>query len=105
MRTPEMVRAEQIISKRLNAKHCELWPECSCYETLGKWAHDLSDEQRIWPIDLLEWAAFGWEQSTIQLAPTQYFSGKTLDSYGVIQMEPLLMEVFGDFTSRQKEVS
>jgi len=56
MRTPEIVRAEQIISKRLNVKHCELWPECSCYEILGKWAHDLGDEQRIWPIDLLEWA-------------------------------------------------
>ena len=56
MKTPETVRAEQIISKRLNAKHCELWPECSCYETLDKWAYDLSDEQRIWPINLLEWA-------------------------------------------------
>ena len=56
MRTPEMVRAEQILSKRLNAKHCELWPECGCHETLEKWAHDFSDEQRIWPMDLLEWA-------------------------------------------------
>jgi len=56
MRTPEIVRAEQIISKRLNAKYCELWPECGCYETLGKWAHDLGDEQRLWESDLLEWA-------------------------------------------------
>jgi len=56
MRTPEIVRAEQIISKRLNAKYCELWPHCGCAETLDKWGKDLSDEKRLWPTDLLDWA-------------------------------------------------
>jgi integrase len=48
-------------------------------------------------IDLLEWSAFDWDQSTIQLRPTRHFSAKSLDSYGVIQIEPELMQVFRRF--------
>src|SRR6516164_8716357 len=48
-------RPEQILSKRLNAKYCELWPHCGCAETLDKWCKDLSDEKRLWPTDLLDW--------------------------------------------------
>ena len=49
-------KAVRIYRERVNAKHCELWPDCGCYETLVKWGDDLSDEERIWPIDLLAWA-------------------------------------------------
>jgi hypothetical protein len=44
------------ISEILNRKQCDLWPECGCHETLAQWAHDLSEEKRIWPIELLEWS-------------------------------------------------
>jgi hypothetical protein len=56
--TPERIarhKAEQILRERLQSKTCGLWPYCDCHETLEKWAYDLSDEQRIWPMDLLEW--------------------------------------------------
>ena len=43
------------ISEILNRKQCDLWPECGCHETLAQWAHDLRDEKRIWPMELLEW--------------------------------------------------
>jgi len=49
-------RAARMLQKRLNQRHCELWPECGCHETLAKWANDLSDEEKIWPMDLFEWA-------------------------------------------------
>jgi len=35
---------------------CTLWPECACHETLEKWASDLSDEEKIWDMDVLAWA-------------------------------------------------
>jgi len=28
---------------------------CGCCETLEKWAKDLSDEERIWDMEMLEW--------------------------------------------------
>jgi hypothetical protein len=46
----------EIAETILNRKTCELWPCCGCYETLTKWGNDLSNEERIWPTDLLEWA-------------------------------------------------
>ena len=50
------VKAKQALHERLTAKTCGLWPHCGCCETLDKWAKDLSDEERIWPLDLLDWA-------------------------------------------------
>ena len=32
-----------------------MWPACGCCETLEKWAKDLSDEERIWDMEMLEW--------------------------------------------------
>jgi|SRR6516162_3483690 hypothetical protein len=49
-------KAIQIYRERVNAKHCELWPDCGCHETLAKWGNDLSDEERTWPMDVLAWA-------------------------------------------------
>lgn len=49
-------KAIRIYRERVDAKYCRLWPDCGCYETLAKWGDDLSDEERIWPIDLLAWA-------------------------------------------------
>lgn len=49
-------QAARILSERLNAKHCELWPDCGCYETLAKWGQDLSDEEKVWDTEVLSWA-------------------------------------------------
>jgi len=51
----EIAAAKRMLHERLNAKHCELWPACGCCETLEKWAKDLSDEERIWDMEMLEW--------------------------------------------------
>jgi len=47
-------KAAQIANARLNAKSCGLWPACGCYETLAKWAIDLSDEERTFDLEVLE---------------------------------------------------
>jgi hypothetical protein len=51
-----IAKASKALHERLNAKHCALWPDCGCSETLEKWGRDLSNQERIWPMDLLEWA-------------------------------------------------
>jgi len=50
------VIAKRNFEKRLTAKSCGLWPECSCYSTIEHWAKQLSDEEKIWDMEVLEWA-------------------------------------------------
>ena len=46
----------EMLQEILVGKVCQLWPDCSCHETLRRWMYDLNDEERIWPEDVLEWA-------------------------------------------------
>jgi hypothetical protein len=50
------LQAKRVLHDRLNAKHCELRPDCGCCETLEKWGNDLSDDKRIWDVEVLDWA-------------------------------------------------
>jgi hypothetical protein len=50
------LKAQRALRERLNAKECELWPLCGCCETLGRWAQELSDEEKIWDLEVLSWA-------------------------------------------------
>jgi hypothetical protein len=54
--TTDIIKAEKALHERLNAKHCALWPHCGCCETLEKWGRDLSDEERTWDLEVLDWA-------------------------------------------------
>lgn len=48
----KVYQAQQYL--RENSKSCGLWPECGCHETLERWAIDLSDERRIWDLEVLQ---------------------------------------------------
>jgi len=45
-------------------------------------------------IDLLEWSAFCWDESTLRIEPTKYFHPKTEDSIGSVPIETELLELF-----------
>lgn len=51
-RSQKAARAMQ----EFRAHGCQLLPRCACHETLAKYASELSDEEKIWPMDVLEWA-------------------------------------------------
>jgi integrase len=48
-------------------------------------------------IDLLPWSAFDWKAGTITLTPTLHFEAKSEDSYGIIAIEPAIMEIFRQY--------
>lgn len=45
-------------------------------------------------IDKLEWSAFDWKRGVISIRATSYFSPKTEDSTGDIEVDPEVMELF-----------
>jgi hypothetical protein len=47
-------RAKQILKERLEGGACN-WPLCSCYSALAEWSEKLSDEERVFPMEMLEW--------------------------------------------------
>ena len=51
------------ITKSLNRKRCELWPECTCHELVIRWQQLPDDE---WP--LLEFEQLAWAETSIFLA-------------------------------------
>ena len=42
--------------QRKRERGCELWPSCSCNSTLAKYADELSDQEKIWDMSVLQWA-------------------------------------------------
>jgi integrase len=53
-------------------------------------------------IDLLEWSSFRWNDNAIEIKPTNYFSAKSEDSYGVIEVDTELMAAFRGFRANAK---
>src|SRR5262249_17478358 len=47
--------AERIMRERINAKSCP-WPDCGCCEVLERWATQLSDQEKLWDLNVLDWA-------------------------------------------------
>jgi integrase len=45
-------------------------------------------------IDKLEWTAFDWERGVISIRATSYFSPKSEDSTGDVEVDPEVMELF-----------
>jgi len=45
-------------------------------------------------IDLLEWSSFRFDEKLIRLQPTRWFTAKTEESYGDVQVSPRFMETF-----------
>ena len=52
-------------------------------------------------IDLLEWPAFGWDQSVISIVPTKHFQAKSEDSYNDIAIDYELVELFRGYAARR----
>jgi len=55
-RRTRLQKAKQILEERLRGGVCNLWPYCGCHETLEQWAENLSDGERIFPMEQLDWA-------------------------------------------------
>jgi integrase len=51
-------------------------------------------------IDLLEWSAFRWEQKVIRIEPTSYFEAKREYSYGDVEVDLELLELFRGYRAR-----
>jgi integrase len=51
-------------------------------------------------IDLLEWAAFRWEENLIRIEHTRYFTPKSLDSAGAVSVDPELVAIFRGYRER-----
>jgi len=45
-------------------------------------------------IDKLQWSAFNWQKGTILISATEFFSPKSEDSTGVVEVDPEAMELF-----------
>ena len=61
-------------------------------------------------IDKLEWSAFDWDRNVISIRATAYFSPKSEDATGDVEVDPEVMELFrgyqanasGDFVIESK---
>ena len=51
-------------------------------------------------IDLLEWSAFRWEQKVIRIEPTSCFEAKREYSYGDVEVDSELLELFRGYRAR-----
>jgi integrase len=51
-------------------------------------------------IDLLEWSSFKWDANEIEVKRTKHFEAKSEDSYGLIQVDPELMEAFRGYRAK-----
>jgi hypothetical protein len=51
-------------------------------------------------IDLLEWSAFRLEQKVVRIEPTSYFEAKREYSYGDVEVDPELLELFRGYRAR-----
>jgi hypothetical protein len=49
-------QALQMLREMQRTKTCSIWPSCSCSKTLRRWIYNLNDEERVWPMDVLECA-------------------------------------------------
>ena len=45
-----------LLNKILNAKKCNLWPECACNKTLAHWQRQLLTNSYPWTFESLSWA-------------------------------------------------
>src|SRR5262245_16078898 len=45
---------QEMLRRALEAKECELWPDCSCHHTLVHWQDNLRDEEKIWEPEILD---------------------------------------------------
>jgi integrase len=50
-------------------------------------------------IDLLEWAAFGWDRGVISIVPTKHFRAKSEDSYDDIAIDRELVDLFRGYAA------
>jgi len=83
------------IEKLVQAAQTELDPETFKIFALGLMAGLRRKE-----IDLLEWPSFRWNESAIQIRETNFFKAKSKDSYGVVQVDPELIEIFRGYHAR-----
>jgi hypothetical protein len=51
----------------------------------------------------LQWDSFHWDRNEVEIKPTAHFAAKSQDSYGLVQMEPAIMEVFREFYAQARE--
>ena len=50
----------------------------------------------------MEWLSFRWAHDEIEIRPTAHFAAKSEDSYGRVQMESAIMDIFREFHTRAK---
>ena len=55
-------------------------------------------------IDLLEWDSFRWKGNAIEIKPTEFFEGKSEDSYGLIEVDSELMDIFRGYRAQATDV-
>jgi hypothetical protein len=49
------LEAERVMRERINARACP-WPDCGCCGVLERWALKLMDEEKTFPMNVLDWA-------------------------------------------------
>jgi len=42
--------------RKPRVKRCQRWPHCDCQSSLDRWRNELSDPDRVWEPEMLEWA-------------------------------------------------
>lgn len=73
-----------LLNKILNAKRCDLWPECACNKTLEHWQRKLLTTSSPWEFEILSWA-----ETSIYLAlecVAAHCPNRKMKSYAQVQL-------------------
>jgi hypothetical protein len=52
----KLTRGSKLEKELLKEDECSLWPDCACHDNLIKWQEALTDEDRTFSPEQIEWA-------------------------------------------------